>query len=108
MAKKTKQEQRRAVHTRIRKRVKGTAERPRLAVFRSLNHIYAQVNDDEKGTTLCMASSADKGSGVSAGGNVEAAKSIGKLLAERAKEKGIAKVVFDRGGYIYQDRKSVV
>lgn len=104
MARKTKQEKRRAVHTRIRKRVKGTSERPRLAVFRSLNHIYAQVINDENGTTLCSASSAEKGSSVSAGGNIEAAKTIGKLIAERAQEKGIAKVVFDRGGYIYHGR----
>lgn len=104
MAKKSRQEKRRAVHTRIRKRVKGTAARPRLAVFRSLNHIYAQVIDDEKGATLCSASSAEKSAGVSAGGNIEGAKSIGKLLAERAKEKGIAQVVFDRGGYLYHGR----
>jgi large subunit ribosomal protein L18 len=104
MAKKSRQEKRQAVHTRIRKRVKGTAERPRLAVFRSLNHIYAQVIDDEKGATLCAASSAEKGAGVAKGGNLDGAKSIGALIAERAKAKGIEKVVFDRGGYLYHGR----
>jgi large subunit ribosomal protein L18 len=104
MAKKAKQEIRRAVHTRIRKRVKGTAARPRLAVFRSLNHIYAQVIDDEQGVTLCSASSVEKSTGVSTGGNLDAAKTIGKLIAERAQDKGITQVVFDRGGYIYHGR----
>ena len=104
MAKKSRQEQRRAVHTRIRKRVKGTGGRPRLAVFRSLKHIYAQIIDDEKGVTLCAASSADKSAGVSGGGNLEGAQSIGTLIAERAKEKGISLVVFDRGGYLYHGR----
>lgn len=104
MAKKAKQEIRRAVHTRIRKRVKGTAKRPRLAVFRSLNHIYAQVIDDEQGITLCSASSVEKSAGISTGGNLDAAKTIGKLIAERAQGKGISQVVFDRGGYIYHGR----
>jgi large subunit ribosomal protein L18 len=104
MAKKSRQDKRRAVHTRIRKRVKGTAARPRLAVFRSLNHIYAQVIDDEKGATLCSASTAEKGSGAATGGNIEAAVTVGKLIAERAKEKGISLVVFDRGGYLYHGR----
>lgn len=104
MAKKAKQEIRRAVHTRIRKRVKGTAARPRLAVFRSLNHIYAQVIDDEQGITLCSASSVEKSAGVNTGGNLDAAKTIGKLIAERAQGKGITQVVFDRGGYIYHGR----
>ena len=104
MAKKAKQEMRRAVHTRIRKRVKGTAVRPRLAVFRSLNHIYAQVIDDEQGVTLCSASSVEKSTGVTTGGNLDAAKTIGKLIAERAQGKGITQVVFDRGGYIYHGR----
>jgi large subunit ribosomal protein L18 len=104
MAKKSRQEKRQAVHTRIRKRVKGTAARPRLAVFRSLNHIYAQIIDDEKGATLCAASSSEKGAGVDKGGNLDGAQSIGKLIAERAKEKGIEKVVFDRGGYLYHGR----
>lgn len=104
MAKKSRQIVRRAVHTRIRKKVSGTAERPRLAVFRSLNHIYAQVIDDQKGETLCSASSVEKSAGVGNGGNIDAAKAIGKLIAERAKEKGINNVVFDRGGYIYHGR----
>lgn len=95
---------RRAVHSRIRKKVNGTAERPRLAVFRSLNHIYAQVIDDVNGTTICSASTVEKSAGVGNGGNVDAAKSIGKLIAERAREKGISTVVFDRGGYIYHGR----
>ncbi|MDX2040935.1 MAG: 50S ribosomal protein L18 [Acidobacteriota bacterium] len=104
MAKKSRQDMRRAVHTRIRKKVKGTSERPRLAVFRSLNHVYAQVIDDVNGVTLCSASSVEKSAGIGNGGNIDAAKSIGKLIAERAKEKGINSVVFDRGGYIYHGR----
>lgn len=104
MAKKSRQDMRRAVHSRIRKKVNGTAERPRLAVFRSLNHIYAQVIDDVNGTTICSASTVEKSAGVGNGGNVDAAKSIGKLIAERAREKGISTVVFDRGGYIYHGR----
>ena len=104
MAKKSKQDTRRAVHTRIRKKVKGSAARPRLAVFRSLNHIYAQLIDDEQGVTLCAASSVEKSAGVGNGGNLDAAKNIGKLIAERAKDKGINQVVFDRGGYIYHGR----
>ncbi|HWQ36523.1 MAG TPA: 50S ribosomal protein L18 [Blastocatellia bacterium] len=104
MARKTRQEVRKAVHERIRKRVRGSADRPRLAVFRSLNHIYAQVIDDEKGITLCSASSVEKSAGAASGGNIEAAKVIGRLIAERAKEKGITSVVFDRGGYIYHGR----
>ena len=104
MAKKSRQIVRRAVHTRIRKKVNGTSERPRLAVFRSLNHIYAQVIDDVNGVTLCSASSVEKTAGVGNGGNIDAAKSIGKLIADRAKEKGINSVVFDRGGYIYHGR----
>ncbi|HQR31288.1 MAG TPA: 50S ribosomal protein L18 [Blastocatellia bacterium] len=104
MAKSSRQDIRRAVHSRIRKKVKGTTDRPRLAVFRSLNHIYAQVIDDINGVTLCSASSVEKSAGVGKGGNIDAAKSIGKLIAERAKEKGINSVVFDRGGYIYHGR----
>ncbi len=104
MAKKSRQIVRRAIHTRIRKKMQGTAERPRLAVFRSLNHIYAQVIDDKSGATLCSASSVEKSAGVASGGNIDAAKTIGKLIAERAKEKGINSVVFDRGGYLYHGR----
>jgi large subunit ribosomal protein L18 len=91
------------IHTRIRRKLAGTTERPRLAVFRSVAHIYAQVIDDSKGATLVSASSVDKGAKVK-GGNVAAAKTIGKLVAERAKEKGIKSVVFDRGGYHYHGR----
>lgn len=98
-----KNEIRARIHTRIRRKLRGTAARPRLAVFRSVAHIYAQVIDDDQGTTLVSASSVDKG-GKTAGGNVAAAKAIGKLVAERAKEKGIKSVVFDRGGYLYHGR----
>ena len=96
---------RRRVHERIRKKLLGTSERPRLNVYRSLNHIYAQVIDDLKGVTLVAASSAEgKPDPRPRGGNVASAKSVGKTLAERAKAKGIDKVVFDRGGYIYHGR----
>lgn len=98
-----KNEIRERIHTRIRRKLRGTAERPRLAVFRSVAHIYAQVIDDAAGTTLVSASSVDKGAKTN-GGNVAAAKTVGKIVAERAKEKGITKVVFDRGGYIYHGR----
>jgi large subunit ribosomal protein L18 len=104
MANRSRQDIRRAVHARIRKKVKGSETRPRLAIFRSLNHIYAQIIDDEKGATLCSASSVEKSAGAATGGNVEAARQIGKLIAERAKEKGVTQVVFDRGGYIYHGR----
>ena len=92
------------IHRRIRKKVKGTAERPRLVVFRSLKNIYVQVIDDSLGRTLVAASSLEKGSGVAAGGNVAGAKTVGKLIAERAKAKGIEKIVFDRGGFTYHGR----
>jgi large subunit ribosomal protein L18 len=87
-------------------RVTGTAERPRLAVYRSLDHIYAQVIDDRSGRTLVSASSVDSESkkSVQGGGNVAAAKVIGKLVGERAKAAGVSKVVFDRGGYKYHGR----
>jgi len=98
-----KKEIRNRIHRRIRRKLRGTAERPRLAVFRSVAHIYAQVIDDAAGATLVSASSVDKG-GKTNGGNVAAAKAIGKLVAERAKQKGITKVVFDRGGYLYHGR----
>jgi large subunit ribosomal protein L18 len=102
MARDSKDTIRRRIHQRIRRRVAGTAERPRLAVFRSLKHIYAQVIDDGAGHTLAAASSDEKGAGN--GGNVAGAKAIGKLVAERAKEKGVNAVVFDRGGYLYHGR----
>jgi large subunit ribosomal protein L18 len=93
---------RQRIHTRIREKMAGTAERPRLNVYRSLNHIYAQVIDDAKGVTIVSASS--KAAKMKTGGNVVAAKGVGKLVAERAQEKGIKKVVFDRGGYLYHGR----
>jgi large subunit ribosomal protein L18 len=95
---------RKAVHTRIRKKVRGSGERPRLAVYRSLKHIYAQVIDDVAGRTLCAASTVDAGLRGTPGGNVAAAREVGRLIAERAREKGIEQVVFDRGGYIYHGR----
>ena len=104
MIRKTEKKQIRArIHKRIRRKLAGSSERPRLAVFRSVAHIYVQVIDDTRGQTLVSASSVDKG-GRTNGGNVAAAKAIGKLVAERAKEKGIKSVVFDRGGYPYHGR----
>lgn len=91
-----------ARHDRLRKKVAGTAGRPRLAVYRSLKHISAQIIDDSTGTTLAAASSLEKG--LSAKGNREGAKAVGTALAERAKAKGIASVVFDRGGFRYHGR----
>ena len=91
-------------HYRVRKNISGTAERPRLDVFRSSKHIYAQIIDDVTGTTLVSASSLDKAFTEGYGGNCDAAKAVGKLVAEKALEKGIKTVVFDRGGYIYHGR----
>jgi large subunit ribosomal protein L18 len=93
-------------HLRVRKKINGTAERPRLSVFRSSKHIYAQLIDDEKGITLASASTLDKElrGKIANGGSVEAARQVGELIAKRAKEKGVAKVVFDRGGYLYHGR----
>jgi large subunit ribosomal protein L18 len=88
------------IRERIRRKVTGTAERPRLAVFRSLKSIYAQVIDDASGTTIASASSREKDS-TSKGANAAAAKAVGALIAKKAKDKGITKVVFDRGGYQY-------
>ena len=90
------------IHSRIRRKVHGTVARPRLNVYRSLNHIYAQIIDDIKGETLASASTVT--TKLSTGGNLQAAKEIGKLVAERAQAKGIKKVVFDRGGYLYHGR----
>ena len=90
-------------HTRVRGKITGTVQRPRLNVYRSLNHIYAQIIDDVKGVTLVAASSVEKDFGMN-GGNKEAAKKVGELIAKRAAEKGITEVVFDRGGYIYHGR----
>jgi large subunit ribosomal protein L18 len=108
----SKNQKRGHIHERIRKKLHGTAARPRLNIYRSLNHIYVQVIDDLNGVTLVSASTAEgkKAEGKktegkkSTGGNVAAAKSVGKAIAERAKEKGVKKVVFDRGGYIYHGR----
>ncbi|MBZ4645217.1 MAG: large subunit ribosomal protein [Petroclostridium sp.] len=92
-------------HERVRKRVFGTAERPRLNVYRSLKNIYAQIIDDEAGTTLVAASTLDEAlKDLPYGGNKEAAREVGKLVAKKALEKGITKVVFDRGGYLYHGR----
>lgn len=101
---KSREEVRQAVHARIRKKVQGTPERPRLCVFRSVKHIYVQVVDDTQGVTLCAASTAEKEHKDKTGGNIEAAKRIGKAIAERALAKGISAVVFDRGGYLYHGR----
>ncbi len=90
-------------HRRVRKNISGTAERPRLNVYRSLNHIYAQIIDDTKGVTLVAASSMDK-EFTNYGGNCEAAKAVGEAVAKKALEKGIKAVVFDRGGYLYHGR----
>ena len=103
MARESRQVIRKRIHERIRSRVSGTPERPRLAVFRSIHHIYAQVIDDGEGHTLVAAASTEKDLR-GKGGNMEGAKLIGKTLAERAKDKGITKVVFDRGGYLYHGR----
>src|SRR5215475_7947825 len=94
------------IHERIRKNLSGTESRPRLCVFRSNKHIYAQIVDDSKGTTLTAASTleADAKAHVKNGGNVAAAKEVGKTVAKRALEKGIQAVLFDRGGYIYHGR----
>jgi large subunit ribosomal protein L18 len=95
---------REAIHRRIRRKVRGSSERPRLAVYRSLNHIYAQVVDDQLGQTIVSASTTEKDLRGATGGNIEAARRIGKIIAERAREKGISSVVFDRGGYLYHGR----
>jgi len=104
MPRSSKNDVRVRVHTRIRHKVNGSPERPRLAVFRSLKHIYAQVIDDRKGHTLASASSGEKKAGIGSGGNVAGAKAVGKLIAERAQASGVKKVVFDRGGYLYHGR----
>lgn len=103
---KTKEEIRKRLHLRIRKKLSGTPVRPRLAVFRSQAHIYAQVIDDEQGKTLVAASTVDKElrEKQKKGANVAAAKAVGALVATRAKEKGIEAVVFDRGGFQYHGR----
>lgn len=97
---------REARHARVRKRIAGTTERPRLNVFRSLNNMYAQIISDEDGRTLVTASTLDKEvrEAAKTGGNVDAAKAVGQVIAKRAQEKGIKQVVFDRGGYLYHGR----
>jgi large subunit ribosomal protein L18 len=104
MANTSRAEIRTAIHQRIRRKVKGGTEKPRLAIYRSLNHIYAQVIDDRKGQTLVSASSTEKDLRGNTGGNLDAAKRIGQAIAERALAKGIDQVVFDRGGYLYHGR----
>ena len=108
---KAKRERRERAHLRLRKRVRGSAERPRLSVYKSLRYIYAQVIDDERGVTLAAANSSDPAIREAVGSSTsskEAAKRVGELVAERAREKGIDKVVFDRGGYIYHGRVQVL
>ena len=102
----SKDESRRRVHIRIRTRLSGRAQMPRLSVYRSLNHIYAQIVDDTRGQTLVSASTRDKEvrTTLKTGGNVAAAKVVGQALAKRASAAGIARVVFDRGGYAYHGR----
>ena len=104
MATNSRAEIRRGVQSRIRKKVSGTAERPRLAVFRSLNHIYAQVIDDINGKTLAAASTVEKDLKGKSGGTIAAAQIVGKTIAERAQAAGVSQVVFDRGGYVYHGR----
>lgn len=93
-------------HLRVRKKITGTAARPRLSVFRSSKHIYVQLIDDVQGVTIASASTADKelAAQIGNGGNVESARKVGQLVAERAKAKGVTQVVFDRGGYLYHGR----
>jgi large subunit ribosomal protein L18 len=109
----SKNQTREKIHTRIRKKVLGTTARPRLNVYRSVNHIYVQLIDDAKQATLVSASSLEQGKKADSkehitGGNVASAKAVGKLIAERAKAKGIESVVFDRGGYLYHGRIKAV
>jgi large subunit ribosomal protein L18 len=110
---KTKRDRRHRISLRLRKRIAGTPERPRLAVFRSVSHIYAQVIDDQAGTTLVSASTTEpalkaKLTDGARGGNLAGAKAIGAAVAERLKAKGITRVVFDRGGFLYHGRVKAV
>jgi len=104
MANTNRAEVRSAIHERIRRKVRGSSERPRLAIYRSLNHIYAQVIDDRNGQTLVSASTIEKDLRGNTGGNVDAARRVGTTIAQRALSKGIEQVVFDRGGYLYHGR----
>jgi large subunit ribosomal protein L18 len=97
-------ETRQRIHVRIRRKVRGTAERPRMNVYRSLNHLYVQLIDDANGNTVVSASTSGKNSSTKTGGNLAAARELGKAVAQRAQEKGVKKVVFDRGGYLYHGR----
>ena len=110
---KTKDDRRQRIKYRIRKRMRGTSERPRLSVFRSVSHIYVQVIDDLQGTTLASASSVEPGmkaqlAGEVRGGNRKGAELVGKTIAERLKEKGITRVIFDRNGFLYHGRVRAV
>ena len=104
MAQKDRAEVRRAVHKRIRRKVSGSAQRPRLTIYRSLNHIYAQVIDDDEGRTIAAASTTEKDLRGATGGNIDAAVRVGRAIAERALSNGVESVVFDRGGYRYHGR----
>ena len=104
MANTNRAEVRTAIHSRIRRKVRGSTERPRLAIYRSLNHIYAQVIDDKVGQTLVSASTTEKDLRGNTGGNLDAARRVGQTIAERALARGIEQVVFDRGGYLYHGR----
>ena len=104
MAQTNRAEIRNAIHHRIRRKVRGNTERPRLAIYRSLNHIYAQVIDDRVGQTIVSASTTEKDLRGGSGGNLDAARRVGQTIAERAIAKGIEQVVFDRGGYLYHGR----
>jgi large subunit ribosomal protein L18 len=101
-----KNETRLRKHLRVRKKISGTSERPRLNIFRSLNNIYAQIIDDTAGNTLVAASTLDEAlkAKVKSGGNKEAAQEVGRMIAQKAQEKGIKTVVYDRGGYLYHGR----
>lgn len=105
---KTREERRYQRHLRLRKKVAGTAERPRLVVFRSLKHIYAHLVDDDRGLVLLGVGDRTKGVSAEGAGKVAQSRAVGKLLAERAKERGITRAVFDRGGYVYHGRVRAV
>jgi large subunit ribosomal protein L18 len=110
---KTKDDRRQRIKYRIRKKMRGTSERPRLSVFRSVSHIYVQVIDDMAGTTVAAASSVDPGvkaqiTGETRGGNRKGAELVGRTIAERLKEKGITRVIFDRNGFLYHGRVRAV
>ena len=100
----SRRERRLRIHRRIRKRLAGSAETPRLAVYRSLKHVYAQLIDDSAGRTIASASTLDKDCGVKSGGNIAAAKDVGRRIAKRAAKAGVKNVVFDRGGHLYHGR----